>query len=1037
MKMRLRIDSLFGHTASNRRQRRRAGWSQSRFPLEKLEQRIVPATTAFANGTLTIVAQNAEAIAVTVSGGNVAVNGTATAFPAATVATLVVNGDDGANTLNVSGVLEANFPALFDVHLVGGKGADTIVGSPFDDTIIWNNGDGSDLIDGAAGQDELVVNGSATGGDAFTVAAAAGRLSFQRTNLVPFTLNTGTVEDLRISSGGGDDTVTVGNTTGSGLDGVTVFGGEGNDSVDLTGINLDALRLLSLDGEAGNDVVIVSAGNDAANGSPDAFVLSLVSTLDGPEAEFSVNGSTLFASADETARVQVNGSTDADTLTIVGDADLGVPLPTNGLLFNAGSANDSLVIAGVIEATAFNFTNATAGSAQIDLSTVEFTGLELVSDTSTATSRTVFFGPNSDTVTVSDFGTATDGVVQVASASSPTTQVTQAEGGALSINVGAGNDSVTVAALDNTFGGDLFLDGDSGNDTITIASQANVTGLIDLSADGGDGDDLLNAAAFGQTAVLFGGAGNDVLRGGAGHDQLFGDDGNDTFSGGAGNDLIRGGTGLDLLFEEADVDFTLTAQRLVGLGTDNIRVDLAALTGGEGDNIIDASGFIGSVTLRAGGGNDEVIGSPFVDILFGGLGNDTVSGNAGNDVLRGEVGDDSLIGGTGNDRMIGGTGNDDFLWANGDNSDVITGDAGSDVLTVVGSTTAGDVFTLSANGTQARFQRTNLVAFTLDISGVEGLTAEGDGGDDSFTINSLAGVTNLADLSFGGGAGNDTLNASATAAPVGAFGDAGNDSLTGGSGSDELNGGDGDDQIVGAAGNDSLSGDGGIDNLNGGADNDVLSGGAGNDALNGNAGIDQVFEEFDGNLTLSNSQLLGTGTDSLVSIEEAELTGGDSNNNFNASAFSGPVTLVGLGGNDTLVGGSANDRIRGGEGHDSITGNAGDDLMNGGNGDDTIFGGDGNDGLSGLAGNDVLIGNAGDDTLFGGTGNDALLGGAGNDTCLGREGNDTITGGGSTDILAGGSGSGADAGDVFRDAMAGEINEAFSFAVLPSWINLA
>ncbi len=689
----------------------------------------------------------------------------------------------------------------------------------------------------------------------------------------------------------------------------------------------------------------------------------------------------------------------------------------------------------------------------------------MVSDTSTATSRTVFYGASNDIVTVTNSGTAADGVVQIASASGPTTQVTHAAGGALSINVGGGNDSLSIVALDDSFSGDLLLDGDSGNDTITILSQPNVTGVIDLSADGGGGDDILDASAYGPSSiggsvgggtsigggvsaalnesevgrdvVFFGGEGNDVLRGGGGHDQLFGDEGNDTLTGGTGNDLIRGMTGLDVLAEEGDVDFTLTAQRLVGLGTDNIRVEQAALTGGASDNIIDASGFIGSVTLRAGGGSDEVIGSPFIDFLFGGLGNDTVSGNAGNDVLRGESGDDSIVGGTGNDRLIGGVGNDDFLWVNGDNSDSITGDSGSDVQTVIGSTTAGDVFTLSANGTQARFQRTNLVAFTLDLSGVEGLTVEGDGGDDSYTVNSLAGVTNLVDLSFGGGEGNDTLSASSTGTAIAAFGDAGNDSLTGGTGRDSLNGGDGDDALVGGAGRDSLSGDGGNDNLNGGADNDFLSGGGGNDAINGNSGIDRVFEEFDGNLTLSNSQLVGSGTDGLVSIEEAELTGGDGANNFNASAFGGSVTLVGLAGDDILTGGGGNDRIRGGEGHDSITGNAGDDLMNGGNGNDTIIGGDGNDGLSGLAGNDVLIGNAGDDTLFGGIGNDALLGGAGNDTCLGREGSDTISGHGSTDVLAGGSGSGADSGDVFRDAMTGEINEAFSFAVLPSWINEA
>lgn len=1035
MKLRLRIDSLFGRAAGSVQPRRPRQRPRIRFRPETLEQRIVPATTQFVSGMLTVTAENSEAVAITADEGLVAVNGTATQVAAADVAALIVNGDGGPNALNLSGVLEDDFTALFEVRITGGVGNDTIVGSALDDTIVWNNGDNSDSIDGGAGQDVLVVNGSAAAGDVFSVTSSTGRLNFQRTNLVPFTLNAGSVEDLLVSTGGGDDRVTVGNTTGSGLDNVTLQGGDGHDTADLTGINLDALRLLTLDGGAGDDVVIVSAGNDAANGTPDAFGLSFVNTLDGPEVEFSVNGSTLFASGDETSQIVLNGSSDADTLTVVGDADFGAPVPVNGLLFAAGSGSDALLVSGAVESTAITLTRAKLGSVELDLRLVDFTGLELIADSSTATSRTVFYGASSDTVTLGNSGPVSDGIVQVTSSGRPAARLTHRPGGALTINTGGGNDVLNVAPLDHHFHGDLLLDGDTGDDVFTIGSQAG-TGPIDLSADGGEGDDVLDASAYTQDVVLFGGDGFDVLRGGGSFDQLFGDEGGDTLTGGAGDDLIRGGSGVDVLLEEADLDFTLTDLRLTGPGTDSLRrIERAGLTGGAGDNIIDASGFSGTVTLRGGDGNDELTGSPAADFVFGGTGHDTVTGLAGDDLLRGEIGDDSLVGGTGNDRLVGGLGNDEFLWQNGDNSDAVIGDSGSDVLTVTGSTSGADVFTLSANGTQARFQRTSLIAFTLDIADVEALTVEGDGGDDSFTVGSLAGVASLSDLTFGGGAGNDTLNASATSTRLTAFGDAGQDVLTGGAGFNLLNGGDDSDTLTGGAGRDALSGDGGHDRLEGAAGDDTLTGGDGDDSLLGGDGTDRVFEEFDGNLTLSNTQLQGAGTDSLTSIEEAELKGGDGANHFNASAFTGPVTLAGLAGNDTLTGGSGADRIRGGEGHDLIAGNSGQDLLNGGGGNDTISGGSGSDGLSGLAGNDLLIGNTGNDTLFGGTGNDRILGGSGSDIGLGREGDDTLSGQDGIDVLAGGAGQGADSGDEFTDAVEGEIDEAFSFSSLPAWIN--
>lgn len=884
-------------------------WQQ---PVETLECRIVPTlTTTFEDGTLTVTATASDSITVTEDDGIVFVNGDDTdAVPAEDVVSLIIQGGTGANRIDLSGVTDPNededsdFTALVEVMIVGGSGNDTIVGSGFGDVIVWNNGDGSDMIDGGAGQDQLTVNGSSVAradADAFSVTSRSGRLMVSRTNLAKFTLNVDTVEDLVVSAGGGKDTIKIGNTLGSDLVNVTVLGGAGDDTVDLKGINLDALRLITLDDEVGNDVIIVSAGSDAGNGLPDLFELKLEDNPDRPEIAFSVNGSTLFAGTVDTASIQVEGSRDADTLTVIHntafeDFTTSSPVPIGGLLFNAGSGSrpDQLVITGDAETAVYDFSNDRNGSAQVDLRTINFVHLESITDTSSVTSRTVFFANGADRVNLNDAEAVDDRVLRLTSLKSgPTLTLTQAVGGALTINTGTDNDVIKIGALDEEFSGDLLLDGFSGHDRFIIADQSHVTG-INFSLDGGDGHDLLDASAVTsggtQDVVLFGGTGDDTLVGGSGGDGLFGQEGADFLTGGAGDDVLNGGADADVLIESADADLTLevgldedlavdfdadTLGQLVtllsGVGTDSIaEIEGAELTGGASGNIIDATSFTGAVVLRGGGGSDELIGTAFNDTMFGGSGNDMMSGLAGADVLNGEGNDDSLIGGQGNDQLNGGDANDDFEWVNGDGSDAISGGKGADAIQVFGNANDKDVFRLTSNGSGARFSRTNLVPFTLNFNNVEALIVEADGknggtgldetgGADSLTVVLNGGSERPSEITFGGGIGNDTLDASGTNIPIFAFGDAGEDLLIGGRGADTLQGGDdkdvltgnsGADVLNGNAGNDTITGGAGSDLLNGGDDNDMLDGGANNDAIAGFAGDDVIIG--------------GTGTDKLA-----------------------------------------------------------------------------------------------------------------------------------------------------------------------------
>ena len=79
-------------------------------------------------------------------------------------------------------------------------------GGAGNDTLVWNNGDGSDIMNGDAGNDGVEVNGAPTPGDAFTLEPVPGGVQFRRQNLVPFTLDTAT-ERFQVNGLGGNDIV--------------------------------------------------------------------------------------------------------------------------------------------------------------------------------------------------------------------------------------------------------------------------------------------------------------------------------------------------------------------------------------------------------------------------------------------------------------------------------------------------------------------------------------------------------------------------------------------------------------------------------------------------------------------------------------------------------------------------------------------------------------------------------------------------------------------------------------------------------------
>ena len=188
------------------------------------------------------------------------------------------------------------------------------------------------------------------------------------------------------------------------------------------------------------------------------------------------------------------------------------------------------------------------------------------------------------------------------------------------------------------------------------------------------------------------------------------------------------------------------------------------------------------------------------------------------------------------------------------------------------------------------------------------------------------------------------------------FGDATNNTLTGGAGDDRIFGYDGDDTLDGGDGADIIQGGAGADSITGGAGADRLSGGdgadsifgLGDDDIDGGAG-DDVISIAGGVL----SRLVGgTGTDRLV------ITGATTLDFFGAGNGFEQVTFVGGGA--------------------SILGNAAGNVLDF-SGLVPIFSGATGVVVDGMAGDDRITGTGRDDVLSGGLGADRIHGGAGLD----------------------------------------------------------
>ena len=254
-----------------------------------------------------------------------------------------LGGDDviNASSLEADGIQLTMNGGLGDDVFVGSEGNDLINGGDGDDTalmgagddvFVWNPGDDNDTLEGQAGFDRMLFNGS-NAAENIDVAANGGRVRFFR-NIANVTMDLNDVEAIDFNALGGADTTVVNDLSGT----------------DVTELNLNLAAVIGGSaGDAQPDNVIVQAtnGDDVVQVFGDASGVSVV----GLAAQVNITGAeaandrlTVNALAGDDV-VEASGlSAGAIQLTANGGADDDVLVGGDGNdVLNGGAGDDVLV----------------------------------------------------------------------------------------------------------------------------------------------------------------------------------------------------------------------------------------------------------------------------------------------------------------------------------------------------------------------------------------------------------------------------------------------------------------------------------------------------------------------------------------------------------------------------------------------------------------------------------------------------------------------------------------------------------------------
>jgi Ca2+-binding RTX toxin-like protein len=132
----------------------------------------------------------------------------------------------------------------------GDGGADTAFLGAGDDVFRWDQGDGSDSVDGGAGLDELLFNGFGNA-EIFTLSADADGALFTR-DLGNIVMDLASIEKVTVNAFAGADTININDPSGTAVSEIDIklgVGGAGDGAIDKIFINDD------------DDVQVINNGN--------------------------------------------------------------------------------------------------------------------------------------------------------------------------------------------------------------------------------------------------------------------------------------------------------------------------------------------------------------------------------------------------------------------------------------------------------------------------------------------------------------------------------------------------------------------------------------------------------------------------------------------------------------------------------------------------------------------------------------------------------------------------------------------------------
>lgn len=528
-------------------------------------------------------------------------------------------------------------------NLLGGKGADTLIGDDNDnvleggagnDTLIGN--DGHDWLDGGDGNDILI---GGAGDDFMTGGAGNDRFDYDGQGV-------DTITDFEGAGAAKGDIIRIANTFSQfeeffdAINGDKLTYGGGNAEIDFGGGNKLVIENVADGLLTAADFIFNKAPTITSNGGGDEAAISV--------AENSINVTTVKAADPDKDKL---------TYSIVGGADAAffeIDTFTGALRFkqgpdfeqpqDAGGDNTYEVIVGASD------------GGYLDKQTIVVTVTNLTKETITGTAGNDFFLATTDQEAFNGLG------------------------------------GIDTVSYQNADAGVTVTLGTTSKDKAGFAKGDNLKAIEILN--GSDFADVLTGDKFDN--VIQGGDGDDVLQGGLGNDTLRGGDGNDT----ASFADIKSGVTLTLANGDAiasymngkvaEQDTLLSIENIVGTAKDDF------IAGDNNDNVIE--GGKGNDTLDGGGGNNtasyasstgavtvdlnlqgtaqntkgagidtlsnfrNILGGKGADVLTGDGNANVIDGGAGNDRLDGGAGDDRLIGGLGNDLLTGGDGNDTFVF---------------------------------------------------------------------------------------------------------------------------------------------------------------------------------------------------------------------------------------------------------------------------------------------------------------------------------------------------------------------------------------